>query len=266
MSKEYTGMKVLELDIETAPHKVYAWGLFKENIYIDRVIDPGYTLCWAANWQHEPLKDVQFSSLWGDGEELMIERIWMLLDEADVVVHYNGKRFDIPTLNREFVRLGFTPPSPYKQIDLYQVVRSSFRFASNKLDFVSQALELGAKVQHKGMEMWKDIMDALDADEWTVQQVKSMKTMEKYNKEDVNLLRRLYLKLQPWIRVHPNRALWMEDPSVRVCPKCGSKKVQKRGIERPANVMAYQRYKCMDCGANSRSRASIKGIAKPELA
>ncbi|NIV35232.1 MAG: hypothetical protein GWN58_38990, partial [Anaerolineae bacterium] len=51
--------------------------------------------------------------------EGMLEGAWELLDEADAVVHYNGKKFDIPTLNREFVKYGFTPPSPYKQIDLY---------------------------------------------------------------------------------------------------------------------------------------------------
>ena len=43
-------MKKLILDIETAPHRVYAWGLWDQNIYIDQIEEPGYTLCWAAKW------------------------------------------------------------------------------------------------------------------------------------------------------------------------------------------------------------------------
>jgi len=264
--KPHVGMKVLYLDIETAPHKVYAWGLFKENIYIDRVIEPGYTLCWAARWEHEPKKDVHFSSIWEDGMGLMLERMHALLDEADVVVHYNGKRFDMPTLNREFVKWGFVPPTNYKQIDLYSVVRSTFRFASNKLDFVAKELGLGGKVQHKGMELWKEIMDSLEEDErFTKAQETAHAQMKRYNEQDVHLLIDLYKVLQPWIRVHPNRAAYLPDDGVPKCPKCGSKKLHKRGIERPANINHYQRYKCMDCGANARGRLKLKGSHAPEV-
>jgi hypothetical protein len=33
--------KILLLDIETAPHRVYSWGLWKQDIHIDRIIEPG---------------------------------------------------------------------------------------------------------------------------------------------------------------------------------------------------------------------------------
>lgn len=259
-------IKILEIDIETAPHTVYAWGLFKENIYIDRVITPGYTLCFAARWQHE--KQVRFHSLFEDGMEDMLTAAWELLDEADIVIHYNGKRFDVPTLNREFVLNGLVPPSNYKQIDLYQIVRSNFRFASNKLDFISGQLGLGNKVHHKGMELWKDCIDALAYEVGEAIPLKlwrSWATMKRYNQEDVRLLSRLYIKLQPWIKSHPNRGLWMKDPTKPVCPNCGSKHVVKKGIERPATVNAYHRYKCKSCGANARSRLAIKNQPKVEI-
>jgi len=232
-------MKVLFLDIETAPNLVYAWGLYDQDISINQVVEPGYTLCWAAKWEGK--KEIMFSSIKG-GEQKMIRQMWNLLDEADVVVHYNGKKFDIPTLNREFIRLGFVPPTTYKEIDLYRVVRSQFRFTSNKLDFVSQQLGIGAKLQHKGMELWRDCM-AGDKKAW--------KLMERYNKQDVKLLGPLYTKLQPWVKGHPNRGLWIENLDKIVCRNCGSDHVQKRGLER-TSVVIYQRYKCMDCGANMR--------------
>ena len=70
----------------------------------------------------------------------MLEGIHKLLDEADAVIHYNGKRFDIPSLNKEFLLNGMFPPAPFKEIDLLTVARGRFRFVSNKLDYVAQQL------------------------------------------------------------------------------------------------------------------------------
>jgi DNA polymerase elongation subunit (family B) len=265
-ANKQVGMKVLELDIETAPHRVFAWGLFKQNIYIDSVVAPGYTLCFAAKWQHS--KRIIFKSLYANTKKAMLNEAWDLLDEADVVVHYNGKRFDIPTLNKEFVLNGMVPPTNYKQIDLYHVVRSNFRFASNKLDFVSEQLGLGKKLAHKGMTLWRDCMDALNykkKEHVPVKMKQSWKTMETYNIQDVKLLGSLYDVLQPWIKSHPNRALYLGDASTPTCPNCGGHKLVKKGVERPAKINAYQRYKCKTCGSNSRSRLPLTDQVKPTV-
>ena len=76
-----------------------------------------------------------------------------LLSEADVVVHYNGDKFDLPHLNREFVESGLGPPAPYASIDLLKTVKRKFRFPSNKLDYVVQKLRLGAKVSTGGYDL-----------------------------------------------------------------------------------------------------------------
>lgn len=237
-------MKILHIDIETAPNKVYTWGLFKQNVMIDQIVEPGYTLCWAARWDNE--REVMFSSVNEDGDLVMIDRAWDLLEEADVVVHYNGTSFDMPILNREFVNFGMLPPSGYQQVDLLQVARKRFRFASNKLDFVAQYLGLGGKTQHKGMKLWNECMEG-DQKAW--------KMMKKYNIQDVNLLAKLYKRLLPWINNHPNHALYQEGDEM-VCPNCGSKHINKQGIEHLA-TQSYQRYKCQDCGTNLRGRTTI---------
>ena len=84
----------------------------------------------------------------------MLEGIHSLLDEADAVCHYNGTKFDMPTLNKEFLVHRMTPPPPMKQIDLLRVVKSQFRFPSNKLDYVAQRLGLGKKKDHEGHTLW----------------------------------------------------------------------------------------------------------------
>ena len=134
-------MKILHIDIETAPNKVYAWGLWNQNISINQIVESGYTMCFAAKWHNK--KGVMFNSIHQSDEVAMLEELHGLLEEADVVVHYNGTKFDIPTINKEFLINGMEPPEPYHQVDLFRVVKNRFRFPSNKLDYIAQ--ELGYK-------------------------------------------------------------------------------------------------------------------------
>jgi len=238
-----SGPKILLLDIETAPAKAYVWGSNKQYVSIKQLVEQPYTLCWAAKWLGAPKKGLMFSSIEQDGAENMIAAIHELLDEADAVIHYNGTNFDIPTLNKDFLLEGYAPPSPFKQIDLYREVKHNFRFPSYKLDYVVQALGLGKKVAHAGMDLWKACMEG-DAKAW--------KTMEKYNREDVLLLEALYEYLLPWIRQHPNFALYSETDRA-MCTHCGSFKIQYRGYYY-TKTMKYRRYQCQDCGTWDRER------------
>ena len=108
-------MKKLIIDIETAPNKVYAWGLFNQNIALSQIEEPGYTLCWAAKWYGK--SKIYFNSIHQSSQEEMLKEIHDLLSEADAVIHYNGTKFDIPVLNGEFAQQGYEPPTPYHQID-----------------------------------------------------------------------------------------------------------------------------------------------------
>jgi len=236
------GPKVLLLDIETAPNIAYTWGLWKQNIAINQIVKPGHTLCWAAKWLGDD--DPYFYSIHEDGEPEMIGAAWELLNEADIVVHYNGKKFDIPVLQKEFILNDLPPPYRFKQVDLYQVVRSQFRFASNKLDYVSQQLGMDGKLQHKGMDLWRDCMNG-DPAAWEI--------MEEYNVQDVIMMEPLYRKLLPWIPNHPNMGLYVENPDEPVCRACGSTNVKQNGWER-LTAARYKRYKCNDCGTNMRGR------------
>jgi hypothetical protein len=222
------------LDIETAPHRVYVWGLWDQNVALNQIEEPGYTLCWSAKWHGQ--RGLMFDSVHKSGAKKMIKRIYDLMNEADAIVHYNGLKFDIPTLNQEFLLQGLTPPAPAAQIDLYQTAKRRFRLASNKLDYVAQVLGLGHKLQHKGMELWRGCMSN-DPASWN--------TMERYNKQDVRLLEGVYLKLLPWIKNHPNHGNFSNRADV--CPNCGGNHMRSNGLRRTATSV-YIRLQCMDCG------------------
>tara|TARA_R110000803_G_scaffold80261_3_gene146042 strand:+ start:15857 stop:16612 length:756 start_codon:yes stop_codon:yes gene_type:complete len=237
-------MKTLLIDIETAPNKAYTWGLWNQNIGLPQIVKPGYTLCWSAKWLNEP--DIMFSSLHETTELRMIKRVHKLIDEADAVVHYNGTKFDMPTLNNEFLKLKMNPPSPVMEIDLYRTVKRKFRLPSNKLDYVARHLGIKGKMSHKGMELWTGCMDGDHA---------SWEHMKKYNIQDVILLEDVYYELLPWIPNHPNQALF-DTGTVPVCPSCGGDELVRRGLAH-TSTQSYQRFVCKPCGKWSRGRTSI---------
>jgi DNA polymerase elongation subunit (family B) len=244
-------VKVLALDIETRPNIAYVWGLWDDGgIPLDRLIQPVEMMCFAAKWLGE--KRTHFHSAQNE-RKAMIQSAHDLLSEADVVIHYNGKRFDIPHLNREFVQVGLGPPAPYQQIDLFQVVKRQFKFPSNKLAHVAPALGLKGKVEHSGFKTWVRCM-AGDEKAW--------REMERYNRRDVTLLEELYTVLQPWIPNHPTRTL---HDGTTGCPVCSSQNLMRRGMAR-TKVSAFQRWSCNDCGAWSRSSKREASVELQQIA
>lgn len=238
-------MRVLLLDIETSPNLVYAWGLFKQNIGVNQIVQPGGMLCFSAKWLGG--EENQFYSSWEDGHHNMIAKAWGLLNEADAVVHYYGSRFDIPHLNREFLHAGYSPPSPYKQIDLKNAVAKQFKFPSNKLQHVSTALGLEGKMKHEGFDLWTSVMDG-DED--------AQARMEAYNRQDVNLLEELYYQMLPWIPQLPNRNLYDDESQ---CPFCGGQDVSPSGFYFTA-LSKYRKFLCNDCGGWLRASKRESGV------
>lgn len=238
-------MKILLLDIETAPMQVYAWSLWDPRIATNQIVTPGYTLCYAAQWLDD--RAILFDSLQKSAAIDMIKGVHALLDEADAVCHYNGTKFDIPVLRGEFLQHRLKPPAPFKQIDLLTTMRST-GFPSKKLDYVAERLGLGRKLKHKGMELWHGCITGDEAC-WRI--------MEKYNKQDVRLLKQLHDELRPWIRNYPNRSTFR---GAHICPVCGSGQYQQRGYA-IAISCKYIRYQCKNCGKWFRSAEQSRGSA-----
>ena len=235
-------MNFLTIDIETSPAQADVWGLRDVNIAINQIRKPGAVMCWAAKWMDRPDDEVIFDSVKQSGRKKMVEHIHSLFSDADVVMGFNSKSFDTKHLNREFLLQGMPPPPPYKQLDLLQVMRKNFKMQSNKLDFVSQALELGAKTAHQGHGLWS-MCEAGDADAWAL--------IEKYNKNDVILTEALYKRVLPWIGTqHPNQSNYANHGK-HACPSCGSFHLQSRGFARTI-AQQYRRYQCLDCGTWSK--------------
>ena len=225
-------MRILALDIETAPALVYTFSLFKPVIGHTQIKDSSRIICFSAQWVGD--RKVQFYSEFHNEPAEMRQALWDLMDEADAIITYNGSKFDLPWIRGELNVHGYPPPSPSASIDLYQVIRSNARFLSNKLDYVAQRFLDEAKVTHTGFQLW---LDCMAGDE------KAWRLMKKYAIQDTKLLIPLYERLRPWIKSHPNLSIGMQHVA---CPRCQSTNFERRGYLAKTSGK-YQRYRCNSC-------------------
>jgi uncharacterized protein YprB with RNaseH-like and TPR domain len=232
--------RILLWDIETTPNLAYVWGKWEQNV-IDFVSEWSL-LCFAAKWLDED--DVVVKGLidTGGDERKLVEMLWKLLDEADVVIAHNGDAFDAKKANAKFLQFGLDKPQPYISIDTKKVAKRYFKFNSNKLDDLGKTLGVGRKVVHTGFELWLGCMNN-NAESW--------QTMKAYNVQDVLLLERVYYKLRPYMHNHPNLAVIKEVEDG--CPNCGGTDLEKKGFQytRTGRIRQYQ---CKDCRAYSKGK------------
>ena len=247
-------LRILLLDLETYPGRTWVWSLFDQYTPVERVISEGGLLTWAAKWYGEP--GTMTGSLWDDGAQGMAERMHALLCEADAVVTYNGNRFDLPWL-RTAVELGsgLGPASPYASVDLFATVRR-FKFLSKKLGYVCQRLEVGAKVDTGGFDLW---LGAMPTELGGRGEPEAQAKMLEYNAGDVaDTLEPLYDALLPWIKNHPHVGLYAEDQANR-CQRCGSTNLEVAGLARtPLGV--YRRYRCAACRSWHRGKTRVDSV------
>lgn len=233
--------RILHLDVEWKPALAYVWKMWDENISPDQLVDEGGLLCFCAHWHGS--REFMFFSEWDDGQQGMAQAALDLLTEADVLVSYNGDKYDIPKLRGTIVLAGLTPPPPVASIDLLKVVKK-FGFVMNRLAYIGPLLNAGKKVKHEGFRLWRSV---LEGDE------KARLRMKRYNIQDVKVLVALYNRVKPFIVNHPHLG---DDKGE--CGNCGSNHVQSRGWRR-TKFFKVRRTQCQECGSWSESgRVAIK--------
>lgn len=236
--------KVLIFDLETSPNIAYIWGKYEQDALGDFIKE---RMIISIAWKFLGEKTVHARSItdyYGykknpSKNKKLIEKIHALFCDADILVAQNGDNFDIKMANAEFVQYGMTPPPPHKTVDTVKVARKMFRFNSNKLDDIGERLGFGRKLKTGGFELWKKCMDG-NKSAWA--------RMVKYNKRDVEILEKIYLRFRPWIHAHPNMNVLDLGAG---CTVCKSNKIQSRGTS-ICRLGYRKRYQCQNCGKWSR--------------
>lgn len=256
---DYNGPKILTLDIETSPVLGNVWQLFQQNVGLNQIERDWYVLSWAAKWFHED--EVMYedkADSWDTEDDFqLLKGIWELLNEADIIITQNGKRFDEKKLNARFILNGMMPPSSYRHIDTLQIAKRHFGFTSNKLEYMTDKLCVKyKKLKHgnfAGFELWKACLQG-NPEAWA--------EMQEYNIYDVLSLEELYVVMRPWVKAHPNMNLYHSREQLEC--RCGSTNFEHNGYHY-TNLSKFNRYQCQDCGAEVRDSVNLLPKEKREF-
>lgn len=242
--------KILLFDIETSPMKAYIWKRWKENISLEQTISEWFCICWSAKWlfSNETMSQcLNMKEVYEEDDSRIVNSLYDLINEADIVVTMNGENFDIPRINSRFLLNGLTPPKPFFSVDIYQVVKKQFGFSCNSLNALAEYFGFEHKLD-TSFDLWKRCMEGDGS---------ALHYMELYNKRDVDLLEEVYLKLLPWIKRHPNIGNIINSDKL-ICPNCGCEHTATLTDKYYfTGVGKYQLHECLGCGNIFRDRINL---------
>jgi len=245
--------RIVTFDIENMANLLWSWQVYGGTRgwnAID-VEFPWHIFCFAAKWYKAKTQIFSINDYKGykpfivrhedgsmtvnppDEYDLMLE-MRDILDEADIVVGWNSKRFDVKKVQSKMIALGISPPSPFKQVDVMQEKKKLSQSNSNKLDDTGEEWGTGRKLQHEGWPLW---IGCAEGD------LKAWSKMKRYCVQDVNLTEKNYLHLRPWMANHPNVNHYSRD--IKACSACGKAKSLIYVGWIPAGQRRRRQYRCL---------------------
>lgn len=252
-------VKIFCGDVETSASIVYTFSRFKAFVKPDQVIQEPYMLTWAGKFVGNPniisYKLPDFEEQFKEdptNDRLLIEAMWKVLDECDIFVAHNA-RYDTGWFNQRCLYWGMNPPSPYKVIDTLRELKQICALPSNSLAASANYFELpNRKLDNAGWSLWQRCM---------MGEPEAFDEMETYNIGDITTLEDLYLKLRPFMKNHPNVALY-QDSQEECCVACGSNKLEVIvGKSSYTQLSEFEVLRC-ECGKINRRRVNLRSKEK----
>ena len=178
----------------------------------------------------------------------LLRAAYEILKDADAVITQNGKSFDEKVIQTRLLLNGMDILPSIKHVDTKYLAKR-FSFFSNSLKYLSAQLSPERqKIENEGWNLWVRVYD---------REPEACAEMAAYCKGDVESLEAIWRKLRviaAGANALPNQNLFLVGGSRNVCPHCQSTRLIKFGVRFSATT-TYQRYKCNDCGAYSRTDA-----------
>lgn len=247
-TSKFNPPKILLIDIETAPLVVYSWGVNKQFIGVDDIIEDWSILSYSAKWVGKKkvyYKDTRDKKNVRDDREIC-EELKILLDEADIIISQNGIRFDVPRIFSKLLEHKLGKPTSFRHIDTCQISQRNFGHTSNKLAYLTAKFTQHEKLKHSlfpGKSLWHECLKG---------NKKAFNEMKRYNKMDVIVLEELYEVLIPW-----DNALNFTIYGDHERCSCGNTEFKKSGFHY-TNASVFQKYQCTKCGKEYRDTKNLK--------
>ncbi len=214
--------KILLFDIESTSLKAdfgsilcigYKY-LGQSTVYCPSIMD-------YSGWAKDPFDDRRllrdFSKVW---------------NEADMVVGYFSKGFDVKFINARLGAWGMDFLAPAPHVDLFYTVKANLALSRKSLQNVGYHLHLSNEKTPVEGRIWMKAQQG---------RVSALHYVIRHCKSDVLILEEAYEILRPLVRTHPRVRGYHN------CRFCGSNHLQRRGYQLSATKSRKQRYQCQDC-------------------
>jgi hypothetical protein len=228
--------KILLIDIETAPLKLWSYGI-REQYHAVNSIDEDWTLLsFAAKFLNE--EKIHYFHVDPNSprdDRSVAEEAYKLISQCDYLVAHN-LAFDLKMLKARWLFYDFKVTRPFQKICTYQIAKSNFRMTSNKLEYLAKYLNVIEKLDHgkfPGMELFKQCVNG---------NMEAFRELEDYNVRDVVTLEAIFLKL----RRYDSRIRFSFFYQESTC-SCGSKEF--REVDPVATSTGiFRTQQCIECG------------------
>lgn len=232
--------RVLLVDVETKPVKVWAWRTGKQYVNHSNIVEGEKfdIICICYKFAGE--KTVK-SLDWGNDKQdsrKMIEKFGRVVEKADVVIGHNGDNFDIKQINTQRLMHNLPPINWPTSEDTLKMLRKKFYLTSFSLQYVSELL-FGAKKDPMCFQDWVDVVDNKDP--------KALKKMIKYCKKDVLLLEKVWERCYKYLDNKAHRGAMVGNDPKTSCEKCGSQELTKLRDVKFTRTTKKFKFACDDC-------------------
>jgi DNA polymerase elongation subunit (family B) len=230
-------IKRLFFDIETSPNVVYSWNIgYDIKLEHSNIVKERAVICICYKWEGS---NNVYHLTWNRGDDKeMILKFADIIKLADEVVGHNGDNFDIKWFRTRCLYHGVQGMPEIKSIDTLKIAKSTFRFNSNRLDYIAQFLGLEGKIK-TDFELWKRVIGG---------EQKALREMVEYCKWDVELLEKVYNKMSKYTKPKTNVAI-LKGGNKCNCPSCGSKNTYSNGNAISSVGTVKKKMHCQDCGS-----------------
>lgn len=239
--------KVLLWDIERFPGVYYGWSRF-DPPFNQKEVSTMSLICYKWLGEDE-VHTIAFNKKQHAAnprnEKILIKKMLKVMNKADVLVGYNGDKFDWKKFNSGVIKYGLKPAKKPKLVDPLKMIKREASFDSHRLGDMCAELGVHMKAETekglfiKSMHSWK-----------------SYEALADYCRHDVLALEDLFKKILPYSTPIINAAGL--NNMLKACASCGSEDLTKFGTYILNNGSETQRYRCKGCGS-TKTRDSANG-------
>lgn len=257
--------KVLYFDLENSLMQGYFFNIWNVNIGGNRISKHSHLLSNSWAFDDEEVQGIRLTpeQVKSSDDLLVVVDMIKAIEQADILISYNGISFDKRVLNTRALHHGLPPIRWGKHYDVMREIKKNFRFPSNSMDNVSNYLGIEGKNTSNHRRLWERCFEYWNYEECE----EALKQMLVYGKQDITVLRNLHKRIMGWDKSAVNVGLITKeingtntkDNHTLLCPHCASEDVDKLGSKAYTSTMSYDIYRCSNSSCRGLSRSNAAG-------